>query len=122
MDVSSVQSNSTDSAFVSQKSNKATSSFASFFQDASGSGSAVSGAASSDDPGGDEALQEFMRYAKETPAQRMFDSWLKSQNISEQQYQSMTPAEKQKLINEFEVQMKEKLHNEMSASLSLAAA
>jgi hypothetical protein len=121
MEISNVQNNS---AFVSQKDNKATSSFASFFQDASSSssGSAVSGAASSDDPGGDEALQEFMSYAKETPAQRMFDSWLQGQNITEQQYNAMTPAEKQKLTNEFEAQMKEKLHSEEGASLALAAA
>jgi hypothetical protein len=122
MEISNVQKTSADSAFVSQKDNKTSSPFASFFQDASSSGSAVSGKASSSDPGGDEALQEFMSYAKETPAQRMFDSWLQDQNITKQQYDAMTPAEKQKLMNEFEAQMKQKLHNEMGALLALAAA
>jgi hypothetical protein len=64
------------------------------------------------------ALQEFMKYAKETPEQRMFDSWLKSQNISEQQFKAMTPEQKQKLVDQFETQSKAKLKSEMTATAS----
>jgi hypothetical protein len=44
----------------------------------------------------------------------MFDSWLHSQNITEQQYDAMTPAEKQKLVDQFEAQMKQKLGAEVT--------
>jgi hypothetical protein len=121
MEISSVLSNPTDSASVMQKENKTTSSFVSHFLDASSnSTSAVSGTSSSNDPGGDEALQEFMSYAKETPAQRMFDNFLQSQNISKQQYDAMTPAQKQKLVDAFEAQLKEKLGTQLTGLMGAA--
>jgi hypothetical protein len=70
----------------------------------------------------EDGVQEFMNYAKETPAQRMFDSWLESQNMTMDQYNAMSPAEKQKILTEFEIQMKQKLRSEFSsASTSIAA-
>jgi hypothetical protein len=117
MEITSVLDSSTDTSSVLQKENKTASSFASYLQDASSSsssGTTVSSASSNSDAGGEEALQEFMSYAKETPAQRMFDSWLQSQNITEQQYNAMTPAQKQKLTDEFEAQEKQKLGSELT--------
>jgi hypothetical protein len=121
MDVLSIQNDSADTTSVLQKDSKTASSFATFFQAASDSSSAASGSSSSSDASGDDAVEEFMRYAKETPAQRMFDSWLSSQNITMAQYNAMTPAEQQKLVTEFETQMKTRLHNEMNGSLAMTS-
>lgn len=122
MDVSSVQGSSTETTSVLQKDSKAASSFAACFLSASGNSSnAVSGSSASKDASGDEAVEEFMRYAKETPAQRMFDSWLSSKNITMDQYNAMTPAEQQKLVTEFETEMKSRLHSEMSGSQAMTS-
>lgn len=111
MEISSILDSSIDTTSVSQKENKTASSFDGYFLDASAS--STSGSVSGD-PSGDDAVEEFMHYAKETPAERMFDNWLHSQNITEQQYDAMTPAEKQKLVDQFETQMKQKLGAEVT--------
>ena len=114
MEISSILSSSNDTAFDLQNKSKKTSSFESCFVDASSSSdSTVSSSTSSNDLSNNAAVQAFMNYAKETPAQRMFDSWLTNQNVTEQQYNAMTPAQQQKLINEFEAQLKEKLKSEI---------
>ena len=112
MQVSSVMDSTTYSATSAMQTTLPITSFASCLAEASGSTS------KSDDSG----LQEFMRYAKETPAQRMFDSWLGRQNISMEQYNSMSAADKQKLVDQFEAEMKQKLKSEMAGSGATTAA
>lgn len=105
MKISSIPDISIDTTSVLQKENETASSLDSYFLDASAnSRNSVSG-----DTAGDDAVQEFMRPARQTPAQPMFDSWLQSQNITEQRYNAMTPAEKQKRIDHFKAQIKKKL-------------
>ena len=123
MDVSSILASSTDPTSAIQKQNKTTSSFESYFLNASNTdtGKVATDAttkSSSQTTSGESGLQEFMQYAKETPAQRMFDSWLKGQGVTEQQFNAMTPAEKQKLVDQFEAQTKTKMKSEMTAPVS----
>ena len=123
MDVSSILANSTDPTSAIQNQNKTTSSFESYFLNASNTdtGKVATDAttkSSSQTTSGESGLQEFMQYAKETPAQRMFDSWLKGQGVTEQQFNAMTPAEKQKLVDQFEAQTKTKMKSEMTAPVS----
>jgi hypothetical protein len=66
------------------------------------------------------AVKEFMDYASETPAQRMFDNWLKSEGISKDDYNAMTPQEKQKVLDKFQEYIKTKLRGEMTDSLNSA--
>lgn len=61
----------------------------------------------------DDAVQEFMNYAKETPAQRMFSDWLGSQNVTPQQFSAMTPEQQQALINKFEEQLEVKMKSKV---------
>jgi hypothetical protein len=51
-------------------------------------------------------VQWFMAYAKESPGQQLFTSWLGSQNVSQAQYNAMSPQEQQKLRAEFEQHLK----------------
>jgi len=124
MQISDILDSSTYAASSTQQESKTASSFASCFLDAqdstSASSSTSSSASTSSMSSGDKALQEFMRYAKETPAERMFDSWLSSQNISEKQYNAMTPAQQQALHQKFEQQLEQKLKDESLATLNSA--
>jgi hypothetical protein len=63
-----------------------------------------------------------MAYAKETPGERIFDSWLSSQHITMDQYNAMTPSEKQKIMDEFESYEKQKLNNAFGATSNSSSA
>jgi hypothetical protein len=54
-------------------------------------------------------VQEFLDYAKETPAQRMFSNWLDSQGITQSQYNAMSETQKNKLQEQYREYMKEHL-------------
>jgi len=69
------------------------------------SGSLIDATDSSDS----SAVQEFMAYAHETPAQRMFTNWLAGQDISQSQYDAMTAPQKEALMKKFEEQLKQDL-------------
>jgi ABC-type transporter MlaC component len=106
MQIFGVQSNSGHAASSSQQiNNNNTSSFQSYF---------------SAQNSNDDAVQEFLNYAKETPAQRMFDSWLGSQHITPEEFASMSPEQQQALMNKFKEQIKQKLENGLSVSSSSA--
>lgn len=91
-------------------------SFSDYFQAASDLGNSED--TKTKDAGGEASLQEFMAYAKETPAQRLFTSWLSGQNITQQEYNTMPTEQKQKLVEEFERQEKQKLEGQMNISAS----
>jgi hypothetical protein len=101
--------------------NSSTSAFASLFTQAS-SQTGVSTTASGDESG----LEEFQQYARETPAQRMFDSWLSGEHITMDQYNAMPAAEKEKLTQQYEQYLKETMQGNVtgtsSASASVASA
>jgi hypothetical protein len=125
MDIASILSNSTDTSLTTsavQKESKAASSFENYLLEASDTSSDTTSSTSTSDTSSNSGLEEFMQYAKETPAQRIFDSWLSSQKITEDQYNAMTPAEKQTIMDKFEAQMKSKLGSETTASLTASVA
>ena len=62
------------------------------------------------------SLQWFQSYVKETPGQQMFTAWLGSQKISPAQFQAMSPQAQQKLRDEFEHQLREKMEPSESAT------
>jgi hypothetical protein len=97
--------------------NNSTTSFASQFAQASSQTGEAKGA-SSDESG----LEQFLQYAKETPAQRMFDSWLSSQHITMDQYNSMSTAAKEKLTQQFDQYMKETLQGKVAGTSNASAA
>lgn len=78
----------------------------------SNSDTSLSGTADS----GFDATKAFMDYANETPAQRMFDSWLGTQHVTKEEYNSMSDADKQKLVDKFEEYMKEKMREKLSVN------
>ena len=61
-----------------------------------------------------DAADNFMNYAKETPAQRMFDTWLQQQNISKDEYNSMSSSDKEKLMEKYKEYLKEKMQSDYS--------
>jgi hypothetical protein len=107
MHIPGIQNHSAFAASSSQPTNSNTPPFAGSFLDAASSGG--------------DAVEQFLDYAKETPAQRMFDSFLQNQHISKDQYNSMTQAEKQKLIDEFKLELKAKMNGGLGGSTASAA-
>lgn len=105
---------------ASQK--KDTASFANAFQNAA---TAVA-ASTSQTPAekraaaGEASKNEFLRYARETPEQRMFDNWLNSQGISQAQYNALSPQQQQALHAKFEEQMRDKITGDAEAKLAAA--
>lgn len=65
-----------------------------------------------------EGKSEFLRYASETPEQRMFDNWLNSQGVSQDQYKALSPQQQQALHDKFEEQMRDKLTSDATAKLA----
>jgi hypothetical protein len=62
-------------------------------------------------------VEDFLNYAKETPAQRMFDNWLSGQHITMSQYNAMTDAEKQKLLEQYRQQLEQEMKGGANGSV-----
>ena len=60
----------------------------------------------------DSAAQKFINYANENPVQR----WLQQHGITQQQFDAMTPNEKQKLLAEIKQDIEEKMKERLGAS------
>lgn len=95
MQIPGIENSSTFAGAALQQTNQDTSPFQSHFTDAF--------------DGDENPVQEFMDYAKETPAQRLFTDWLGSQNITQAQFNAMSPKEQQKLVEKFQEQLKHRL-------------
>ena len=67
---------------------------------------------------GEASKNEFLRYARETPEQRLFDNWLNSQGISQAQYNALSPQQRQALHDKFEQQMRDKITGDAQAKLA----
>jgi hypothetical protein len=57
------------------------------------------------------AVQQFLQYAKMTPAQRMFAQMLNKLGITEDQFKAMPPAEKQKVEQQVQQMIKQQMQN-----------
>jgi hypothetical protein len=121
MQISSLFDSSPVTSSLSQQTSESTSSFAGYFLDSSGS-STGSSSSTSDGDQVDNAVQEFLDYAHETPEQRLFSNWLGSEGISEQDYKAMSPAQQQALHNKFAQQLQDKMKDSTLASLNVAIA
>jgi hypothetical protein len=108
MDVAALQHHTTLSTSPFQQTTSNPADFGNSFMDAVGND--------------DDGTQQFMDYAKETPAQRMFDNWLEGQHISQSEYDSMTQAQKQKLIDQYQLQLKQEMMGGMGGSTAGLAA
>jgi hypothetical protein len=120
MQISSVLNSSANADAVTYQDSQTSSSFASCFLNASDS-STGSDSTVSDSDSSDSAIEEFMAYAKETPAERMFDNWLGSQHMTMAQYNSMTTAQKQAITNEYNAYMKQELNSQVAGLSSTTA-
>jgi hypothetical protein len=71
---------------------------------------------------GDNVVQDFLNYLKESPIERMFDAWLKAHHLSKQQFDALSPQQKQALLDEFKKEFETKAKAEAGdiAKLSLA--
>ncbi len=119
MQVSSVLDNPSAASSSSPSVEKTTSSFASHFLDAATSIGSDGSSITSADPA-DDAVKEFMDYAKETPEQRLFDGWLGTQGVSEKDFKAMSPAQQQDLRNKFEEQMADRMKSNALSSFNAA--
>jgi hypothetical protein len=63
-----------------------------------------------------DPVQEFTDYMKQTPAERMQYAWLKQHRVTKAQFDSMSGAEKQKLIEEMKHELEEKMKRQAGGS------
>ncbi len=91
--------------------------------DASSASSSL-GVSSAAQPTSSDAVDEFKKILREPPQQRTFDLWLMRHHITKDEYSAMTPAEKQKLAQQFkeeiERDMKQKLQSSRTTSTSIS--
>jgi hypothetical protein len=73
----------------------------------SGTGAKASGSASASQD--NSVVQDFLNYAKESPAERLRASILKSMGLTEQQLDQMPPAQRQAVEKKIEETIKQKL-------------
>jgi hypothetical protein len=74
-----------------------------------GSGSSASASSSAASQSDDSVVQDFLDYAKMTPAERMKANILKSLGLTEQQYDALSPAQKQAIDQKITEIMKQQL-------------
>jgi hypothetical protein len=76
---------------------------------ASGAGPAgvIDASAAARNSGSATAVQDFLNYAKETPAQRMRDAILKSMGLTEQDLEKMTPEQRKAVEETIEKKIKD---------------
>lgn len=53
--------------------------------------------------------KQFMDYMRQTPAERMQYTWLAQRGISKEQFDAMSPEEKQKLLNQMRQEIEQKV-------------
>jgi hypothetical protein len=63
----------------------------------------------------DDAITKFTNYMKETPAERMQDTWLQAHGITRQQFDAMSPEEKQKIVDEMKQDIENKIKQKMES-------
>ncbi len=56
-----------------------------------------------------EAVQAFLDYMSKTPAERMEDAWLAEKGITKEDFENMSPEEKQATLEEMRADIKRKL-------------
>lgn len=79
---------------------------------AAGSGSGAKASSSASAAQGNSVVQDFLNYAKESPAERLRASILKSMGLTEQQLDQMPPAQRQAVEKKIEDIIKQKLQQD----------
>lgn len=60
---------------------------------------------------------DFLKFLHESPAERMQDEWLRAHGITKAQFDKMSAAEKQKIIDEMKRDIEAKLKKDMNDKL-----
>lgn len=71
---------------------------------------------------GSSAVQNFMTYMKETPAQQMESSWLAAHHLTLQQLNAMPPAQRLAIEKQMEQDIKNEITKKVQAASSGGAA
>lgn len=61
------------------------------------------------------AVKAFTDYMNKTPAQQMQDAWLQQHGITQDQFNAMSPADKQKLLDEMKRELQQKMEDKAKA-------
>lgn len=61
--------------------------------------------------------EEFLAFMKKTPEEKMMYLWLQSHGISEEEFEALAPAEKQKLIEQMKAEIREQIENNKAAAI-----
>jgi hypothetical protein len=64
-------------------------------------------------PGGEQAVQDFQAYMKESPAQHMVDAWLKAHGLTEQDLAKMSPDQRAAIEKEMAADIKTQIEQQM---------
>jgi hypothetical protein len=76
--------------------------------------------------GGDQAVQDFQNYMKESPAQRMVDDWLKAHGLTKEELAKMPPEQQAAVMKamaaDIKQQMEQQIQQKTGATLGSGAA
>ncbi len=67
-----------------------------------------------------DAATEFLNYMKESPAQRMMDSWLQAHGLTQADLDKMKPEERDKIVQQMKQDIEEKIKEKNEAASSKA--
>ena len=81
----------------------------SYFPSTTQSKSAAALPVPSTDTGLTAAEQAFLKYQRETPAQKLEDAWLKAHHLTREQLAAMPPAQREAIEKQMAADLKEKL-------------
>jgi hypothetical protein len=70
----------------------------------------------------DNSAQQFLSYMQETPAQRTQSAWLSQHGITQQQFDAMSPADKQKIIDKMQQEINEQIKQQTENNVKKATA
>lgn len=63
-----------------------------------------------------DTSSQFLDFMKLTPEQQMQQAWLAQHGVSQAQFDAMSPADKQKLIDQMTAEIKQKVKDKVEAS------
>jgi hypothetical protein len=61
----------------------------------------------------DSAVQDFLNYAKESPAQRMVDDWLKAHGLTKEELDKMPPDKREAIEKQMAADIKKQIEEQM---------
>ena len=68
---------------------------------------------------GQQAQQDFLKFAKESPIERMEDAWLKAHGLDRNRLAAMPPEEREKILKQMQEDIKKEIERQAKAGTNV---